>query len=141
MSDQDQDQDQDGGDHESDDLNHEYSASNDDFPVSADESLANTRATNNNCPCLPTQQQKEISQALFKVPEGFQALLKHITRELLNAKPKDPYVYIADFLRSKVNDKRRGKNLRCIFTRGFYFHIKSGKFLLLINHSTISELI
>jgi hypothetical protein len=79
-----------------------------------DSDINSSPVTSNTCP--PTAQQKDISQALFKVPEGFQALLKHLTRELLNAKPKDPYVYIADFLKTKVNDKRNGeRRLKRIF--------------------------
>ena len=63
------------------------------------------------CPCAPSPKSLEISKALFKVPDGFQALLKHMTRELLNAKPKDPYVYISEFLRVKLSDKKKGKEL------------------------------
>ncbi|GAV07051.1 hypothetical protein RvY_16939 [Ramazzottius varieornatus] len=60
------------------------------------------------CPCAPSPTSQAISKALFKVPDGFQALLKHMTRELLNAKPKDPYVYISEFLRVKLSDKKKG---------------------------------
>lgn len=60
------------------------------------------------CPCPPKCAPKDVAQALFKVPVGFQALLKHITRELLNGKPKDPYLYICEYLRVKMHDRRRG---------------------------------
>lgn len=63
------------------------------------------------CPCPPLINKKQdpaSANALFNVPPGFQALLKHITRELLNAKPKDPYIYICEYLRVKMHDRRRG---------------------------------
>ncbi|OQV24633.1 hypothetical protein BV898_01692 [Hypsibius exemplaris] len=100
--------------HGHDDVHQESSMSHDDMQVSQRNSGSDS-VNANNCPCAPTPQQREISQALFKVPEGFQALLKHITRELLNAKPKDPYVYIADYLKTKLNDKRRGKTDEILF--------------------------
>ncbi|XP_055341673.1 uncharacterized protein LOC129590457 [Paramacrobiotus metropolitanus] len=60
------------------------------------------------CPCPVKCESKSGAQALFKVPPGFQALLKHITRELLNGKPKDPYLYIMEYLRTKMHDRRKG---------------------------------